>query len=186
MELFVWNRDWLWVGRDIKEILKFYENELRLWFQCCFLIPRKYPRKNLFQHRVGGGVFAPIRLRQPFLKLVLLMCATISDWESFNYCVYRVHAYLSNGRHHTICLVFLERTWDLAQSLSIFLENQVESAVFLGASLSNSHLSAGMKQSYLNLQICSIIYFLKCHFNPHAYLCFANRLVGKPHVNKAG
>ena len=143
--------------------------------------------QNPFQQTVWvGGFYVPLRLRQPFLKLVLLMCATISDWESFNYCVYRVHAYLSNGRHHTICLVFLERTWDLAQSLSIFLENQVESAVFLGASLSNSHLSAGMKQSYLNLQICSIMYFFKVPFQPTCLSVFANRLVGKPHVNKAG
>ena len=66
---------------------------------------------------------------------------------------------------HSVCLVFLERTSrpdeilrNLAAEISclFFLENQVESAVFLGASLSNSHLSVGMKQSYLNLQICSI------------------------------
>ena len=54
----------------------------------------------------------------------------------------------------------------LRNILSIFLENQVESAVFLGASLSNSHLSAGMEQSYLNLQICSIMYFFKVPFQP--------------------
>ena len=33
-------------------MLKFYENELRLKFHCYILIPRKCPRKTLFQHTV--------------------------------------------------------------------------------------------------------------------------------------
>jgi hypothetical protein len=47
--------EWLGVGKDIKETLKFYENDLRLWFHCYFLIPRKCPLKTLFHHIVGGG-----------------------------------------------------------------------------------------------------------------------------------
>ena len=48
MESFVW----LGVDKDIKEVLKFYKNELRLWFHCTILIPRKCPPKTLFQHTV--------------------------------------------------------------------------------------------------------------------------------------
>ena len=44
--------DWLGVGKDIKKILKFYKDEFRLQFHCCILIPRKCPRKTLFQHTV--------------------------------------------------------------------------------------------------------------------------------------
>ena len=51
MVLFVWNR-LAWVGKDITEILKSYKNELRLQFYCYILIPRKCPRKTLFQHTV--------------------------------------------------------------------------------------------------------------------------------------
>ena len=51
-----WNHlcetDWLWVGKDIKGILKFHKNELRLWFQCYILIPRICLRKTLFEHTV--------------------------------------------------------------------------------------------------------------------------------------
>ena len=58
-----WNRlcetDWLGVSKDIKEIQKFYKNELRLKFHCYILIPRKCLRKTLFQHTVGGGQLPP-------------------------------------------------------------------------------------------------------------------------------
>ena len=42
--------DWLGVGKDVKEILRFYKNELRVWFHCYISIPRKCLRKTLFQH----------------------------------------------------------------------------------------------------------------------------------------
>ena len=54
MESFVLT-DWLGVGKDIEEILKFWKNELRLKFHCYILIPRKCQHKTQFQHIVGGG-----------------------------------------------------------------------------------------------------------------------------------
>ena len=50
---------WLGVGKDTKEILKFYKNEIRLLFPCYILIPRKCPRKILFQHTVSLQIFSP-------------------------------------------------------------------------------------------------------------------------------
>ena len=47
----MWNRV-AWGRKDIKETQKFYENELRLWFHCYFLIPMKCPHTTLFQHTV--------------------------------------------------------------------------------------------------------------------------------------
>ena len=53
-----WNRlcetDWLGVGKDIKQILKFYKNELRFWFHWHSLIPRKCPRKPYFNTQWGS------------------------------------------------------------------------------------------------------------------------------------
>ena len=47
--------DWLGVNKDIKEILKFYKNELRLSFQYYILTLKKCLRKTLFQHTVPEG-----------------------------------------------------------------------------------------------------------------------------------
>ena len=42
--------DGLGFGKDIRKILKFYKNELRLQFHCYILIPRKFLRKTLSEH----------------------------------------------------------------------------------------------------------------------------------------
>ena len=49
---------WIVLGlaRTLKKyILKSYKNELRLYFHCYILIPRKCLRQNLFQHTGRGG-----------------------------------------------------------------------------------------------------------------------------------
>ena len=46
---------WLRVDKVLQKLTKLYENELRHFFQCCVLIPRKCPCKTSFQHTVAGG-----------------------------------------------------------------------------------------------------------------------------------
>ena len=74
--------DWLRVCKDIKEILKFYENELRLHFNCYILIPRKCPCKPLFQHTVGGGGIVNSPAPRSYGPSVIkdLAAAASNDW----------------------------------------------------------------------------------------------------------
>ena len=41
--------DWLGVKNVLQKLTKSYKNEVRHLFQCCILIPKKYPRKTPFQ-----------------------------------------------------------------------------------------------------------------------------------------
>ena len=43
---------WLGVDKVLQKLSKSYKSELRNLFQCCILIPRKYPCKIPFQHTV--------------------------------------------------------------------------------------------------------------------------------------
>ena len=70
-------KDWLWVGKDIKKILKFLKKELRLLFHSYILIHRKCPLKTLFQHT---DYAQPLAL--PHLKFFLI--TPLSKYKVFD------------------------------------------------------------------------------------------------------
>ena len=52
--MFVW-KDQLGADKGIRKLLKFDRNELRFYFHCGILIPRKCPHKTPFKAQWGRG-----------------------------------------------------------------------------------------------------------------------------------
>ena len=82
--------DWNEVGKDVKDKLKFYKNELRLWFHCYILIPRKCPRKTLFQHTVPPVPLIRHLCRHQFRFVTL----------SLSMHTYTVHTMINFRKYH--------------------------------------------------------------------------------------
>ena len=84
-----WNQlcqiDWLGVGKDIKGILKRFENELTLSFQCYILIRRKCPPKALFEHTV------PAPSTQTYFIYSPTSAYVIYEWSQKGLCQLRQH-----------------------------------------------------------------------------------------------
>ena len=82
-ESFLWNRlTWSWQGHW--KILKFYKNELRYLFQCFILIPRKCPRKTLFQYTRPPCPPVPPALYVPLDSLQgRIFISSILNWSGW-------------------------------------------------------------------------------------------------------
>jgi hypothetical protein len=86
---------WLGVDKVLQKLAKSYKSELKHLFQCCILIPRKYPRKT---HYTVKSRFPSITLGV-LPKIPLYPCMTskkLQFWLKIVANIYRVHGVISH------------------------------------------------------------------------------------------